>query len=65
MIGVPEHVVIVGHRGDVHETLDENVGELHEETKRRDAGDDALKRLAQTSGHETRLLPLDQVALRV
>src|SRR5262249_24644826 len=60
-----EPVVVVAHRGNVHEPLNVDLLELHEEPKRLDAGHISRAGLPQLVRHEADLLPLHELALRV
>ena len=60
-----EPVVVIGHRRDVHQPLDEVLDQLDEQPERGDAGDVALEFVADLVGHEADLLPLHQLALGI
>src|SRR5262245_37941199 len=60
---LPEPVVVVGHRRDVDEPLDEVLDQLDEEPERGHAGDVAVDLVADLVRHEADLLPLHQLAL--
>src|SRR5215212_8430310 len=55
-----EAVVIVGHARDVHEPLDEVLGQLDEQPERGYAGDVPVELVADLVGHEPYFLPLHQ-----
>src|SRR5687767_5582781 len=60
-----EPVVIVGHRADMDETFDVMLGQLDEHAERRHTGDVAVKHVADLVGHETHLLPLQDLTYGV
>ena len=60
-----EPVVVVGHRRDVHQALDEVLDELDVEPEGADAGDVAFELVADLVRHEADLLPLHELALGI
>ena len=60
-----EAVLVVGQRGQVDKPFDERVDQLDEQAERADAGHVAVELLADLVRHETDLLPLHQLPLRL
>ena len=60
-----EPVVVVGHRRDMDQALDEMFDELDEQAECRHAGDVAFELVADLVRHEADLLPLHQLAFGI
>ena len=61
MVNAVEVVVIVGQRGDVHQALDEDLGQLDEQAETGHRGDDAGIGFADAILHELALEPVGDV----
>src|SRR5512145_736814 len=61
MLLLEEPVVVVRHARDVNKSFDVMLAQLDEQAERRDAGDETVVLVADLVGHETHLLPLQQL----
>ncbi len=57
-----ELVVVVGEGADVHQTVDVDLGQTHEEAETGDAGDDAVELVTHVIQHVLALEPVSHVA---
>src|SRR5688572_7123121 len=60
-----EAVIVVRHRRDVHQALDEVLDELDEQPEGRYPGNVAVELVADLVGHEPYFLPLHELALGI
>ncbi len=65
VLPLDEPVIVIRHRRHVHQTFDEMLHELDEQSECGDAGDVAVELVTDLVGHEADFLPLHQLPLGV